>query len=115
MCNLSLGQFSWGGGSFPWGNHVGDKSSKRQFFSGGISRGIFLGGNYLGGNFPGGSFHRWQFSAGEIISEAIVWGAIIWGDNYSGGNCADTRKKGLSPFHCRRNFIEEMSEKEISL
>ena len=78
------------GGSFPWGNYVGDKPFKRH--SGAISRGILRGAIIFGIIFREQSSKR-QFSLG-----AIVWGVIfLWGNrlggnnpggNHPGGNCA---------------------------
>ena len=75
------GEEGGGGGSFPRGNYVGDKSSERQFFSGAISRGILSGGNYLWGNclegivrrqFCRGNYTRGQSSGGQFSSGAII-------------------------------------------
>ena len=57
------------GGSFPWGNYVGDKSSERH--SGAIYRGIMSGGNYLWDNFPE-----------AIIQRAIIRGAFFLGRKF---------------------------------
>ena len=101
-CNLSLGLFSWrewgGGGSFleaifPRGNYVGNKSSKKQFSSGAISRGILSGGNFFwvifweqssrgqlfGGNFPRGQLSGGQSSRGRFSREHLSGGQFSSG------------------------------------
>ena len=90
------------GGSFPRGNYLGDKSSKRHL--GAISRGILSGANYLWDNFPGTiiqgliirraiflvgncpgrNFPRGQLSLGVIVRGVIIRGAIIQGTIFRG-------------------------------
>ena len=95
------------GGSFleiicPRGNYVSDKSSKRQFSLGAISRGILSGVNYfwvifLEGNYPRGQLCRGQFSSGAIIRGAIVLEPplSIIGSQFEGSNLP-------FPLHCSK-------------
>ena len=73
-----------------------DKSNKRQFSSGAISRGILSGGNYLlvyypgaiiRGYFPEGNYPR-QFSSGAIPREQLPE------DQLSRGNCPGCNNPG---------------------
>ena len=109
-CNLSLGQFSWGATFLEAiclrGNYLDDKSSKKQFSLGPISRGILSGGNCLWSNCPGaiiwGQLFSGQLFTGQYSSGIIILGENCPGDNDLGGiNPGNNHPAGNCP---RGNF-----------